>query len=66
MAIREQNCEVCEHKKHNNSDGWCYMFLKKVKCCGQFKPVLSKENEELKNYGLKLFPKFGKFLGSIK
>ncbi len=62
MEILEQNCEVCEYRTIKNTDGFCYMFKDKVKCCAQFIPIKSQKDKKTKSLALKLFPVFSRFL----
>lgn len=41
-----QDCNECEHKKNNNSDGFCYMFEKQVDGdCAQFISFVCEKNK---------------------
>lgn len=62
METLEQNCEVCEYKIMNNTDGFCYMFKDKVKYCAQFSPATTQKDRKTKSLALKLFPVFSRFL----
>ena len=61
---RQQNCEACEYKHMPCDGGHCYMFEKKPEGrCGQFKPILTKEQRETKKVLDRVCPAWSKFLG---
>jgi len=63
--IMSQNCNVCEYKEMGcPEDGHCYMFKDKPEGrCGQFKPILTKEQQETKKVLDRVCPAWSKFLG---
>jgi hypothetical protein len=63
--MKEQDCLKCEWKNepyHTDKRDFCYMFHKKVKHCGKFKPILTQQQKENKQNIQKCFPKWGIYL----